>query len=130
MKKIYLISFVLISLSAFAQQGPIIEGTYLPVRGTAVKNIWDISPNTISIPAPGPNMVWDYSAEFLNPTDTFKIETFHPNTTPYFQYFPTATHASFLRTPCGLPSLICPIFLEELNQEQMGKVSLYKSLLP
>ena len=99
MKKIYLISFVLISLSAFAQQGPIIEGTYLPVRGTAVKNIWDISPNTISIPAPGPNMVWDYSAEFLNPTDTFKIETFHPNTTPYFQYFPTATHASFLRTP-------------------------------
>lgn len=98
MKKIAIILFLSSSLFCFAQ-GPLIEGTYLPVRGTAVKNIWDMSYNTLTVPDSGQNMVWDYSQQFQNPSDTFKIETFHPNTTPYFQYFPTATHASFLRTP-------------------------------
>lgn len=95
---------LLFSISGFAQVGPTVEGTYLPVRGTAVKNIWDISyPPYLSIPSPGQNIVWDYSNEFLYPTDTFKIETFHPDSVVngrcFSQYFPTATHASFLRTP-------------------------------
>ncbi len=100
MKKTFTLLFTSFSLFCFAQQqGPVIEATYLPVRGTAISEIWDITYNTLTVPAGGQDMEWDYSGQFLNPTDTFKIETFHPNTTPYFQYFPTATHASFLRTP-------------------------------
>ena len=42
-------------------------------------------------------------AIFIYPTDTFKIETFHPDSVVnghcFSQYFPNATHASFLRTP-------------------------------
>ena len=100
MKKTFTLLFTSFSFYCFSQQqGPVIEATYLPVRGTAISEIWDITYNTLTVPAGGQDMVWDYSGQFLNPTDTFKIETFHPNTTPYFQYFPTATHASFLRTP-------------------------------
>ena len=102
MKKIYLFLFVILSLSGFAQQGPTVEGTYLPVRGTSVKNIWDVT-STISVPYPGVDTVWDYSNQFTSPTDTFQIKTFHPDSVVYghcfSQYFPTATHASFLRSP-------------------------------
>ncbi len=101
MKKIFTFLFITSSLISFAQ--PIIEGTYLPVRGTSVKEIWDRTYNTLTVPDSGINMVWNYSGEFLNPTDTFNIATFHPDSIvcghSYSQYFPTATHASFLRSP-------------------------------
>lgn len=102
MKKIATILLLISSLISSAQ-GPVIEGTYLPVRGTAVKEVWDMTYNTMTVPAGGQNVVWDYSNEFLNAIDTFKIRTFHPdsivNGHSFSQYFPTATHASFLRTP-------------------------------
>ncbi len=87
-------------LSSFAQ-GPVIEGTYLPVRGTAVKEVWDTVPGSLFVPYPGQDTIWDYSGLNANFTDTFVIKTFHPDSTlnQYHQYFPEATHASYLRTP-------------------------------
>ncbi|MGB3946625.1 MAG: T9SS type A sorting domain-containing protein [Bacteroidia bacterium] len=104
MKKIFTILFVCSLLLTFAQ-GPVIEGTYLPVRGTAVTEIWDISSGTIEVPSPsvGPNdpQFWDYSDDFDNPTAPYRIETFIPDTTPYFSNFTDATHGSFLSAPIG-----------------------------
>lgn len=101
MKKILtLLTFVSSSLLSFAQ-GPVIEGTYLPVRGTAVKEVWDISSGTIEVPAPGENMYWDYSDDFDTPTQEYLIATFVPDTTPYFANFSEATHGSFLTAPLG-----------------------------
>jgi hypothetical protein len=103
MKKIFtLLTFVSSSLLSFAQ-GPVIEGTYLSVRGSSVKEIWDLTSN-ITVPDTGQNMLWDYSNEFTNPTDTFQIKTFHPDSVVEGhsfgqQYFPNATHATYLRAP-------------------------------
>src|SRR3989304_3266207 len=100
MKKIATVLLLIFSLISFAQ--PVIEGTYLPVRGSFIKEIWDIS-STITVPDSGVNIVWDYSTEFTAQTDTFQIKTFHPdsivNGLSFSQYFPNATHASFLRSP-------------------------------
>lgn len=101
MKKVVTIFLVAFSfLSSFAQ-GPVIEGTYLPVRGTAVKEVWDTVPGSLFVPYPGQDTIWDYSGLNGYFTDTFVIATFHPDSTPnqYHQYFPEATHASYLRTP-------------------------------
>lgn len=103
MKKILtLLTFVSSALISFAQ-GPTIEGTYLPVRGTAIRQVWDTLPGTIPLPAGGTNMNWDYRGYFTDPTNTFKIATFHADTTPYFHHFNTmpdsATHASYLYSP-------------------------------
>lgn len=102
MKKIATILFLSSSLLSFGQ-APIIEATYLPVRGTSIKEVWDIVPNTITVPDTGINKVWNYSNEFINGIDTFTIKTFHPDTIvnglAFGQYFPTATHASYLRSP-------------------------------
>jgi len=53
MKKILTLSFLAFSLLSFGQ-GPVIEGTYLPVRGTSVKQVWDTS-SVFTIPAGGAN---------------------------------------------------------------------------
>lgn len=100
MKKIVAVLFLSSSLITFAQ-GPIIEGTYLPVRGTSIKQVWDVIPNSLAIPDTGANKYWDYSTQFVNQSDTFQIKTFHPDSTSirFRQYYPTATHASFIRTP-------------------------------
>lgn len=102
MKKIATILFLSSSLMSFAQ-APIIEATYLPVRGTSIKEVWDKVPNTITVPDTGINKIWNYSNEFINGVDTFTIKTFHPDTLvnglSFGQYFPTATHASYLRSP-------------------------------
>lgn len=102
MKKIATILFLSSSLVSFSQ-APVIEATYLPVRGTAIKEIWDITPNTLTVPDTGINKIWNYYGEFLGGIDTFKIQTFHPDTLvnglSYSQYFPNATHASYLRSP-------------------------------
>ena len=78
--------------------GPVIEGTYLPVRGTAVVEIWDMN-STITVPAPGVDHYWDYSTEFTSPTSPYRIETFVPDTTPYFSNFQSSTHGSYLTAP-------------------------------
>ena len=100
MKKIATILLLTFSFISFAQ--PIIEGTYLPVRGSSIKEIWDIT-STLTVPDSGANIFWDYCTQFTAQTDTFQIKTFHPdsivNGHSYSQYFPNATHASFLRSP-------------------------------
>ncbi len=83
-------------------QGPVIEGTYLPVRNTSIRQVWDKTPGSVAIPSVGTNMVWDYrisNGQFTNIVDTFKITMLDPAQTPYGQYYPTATHAAFIRTP-------------------------------
>ena len=106
MKKTLSILLFFCTLSALAQT-PVVEGTYLPVKGTSVKQVWDTTNFSMSVPTFGPNQIWDYTNsnnQFTHVVDTFQIKTFDPATTPYFQYFPTATHASFLRTPLNNPS--------------------------
>ena len=103
MKKISIILIFASSLTSFAQ-GPTILGTYLPVRGTSVKEVWDTVNNYTAVPTPGQNQFWDYSVpltEFSHVVDTFQLKTFHPDSTStrYHQYFPNATHASWVRTP-------------------------------
>lgn len=106
MKNLFTVFFSLCSILLFSQ-GPIIEGTYLPVKGTSVKEIWDTTNYSMAIPSYGANQLWDYrnsNNQFTHVVDTFQIKTFDPLSTPYHQYFPTATHASFLRTPFNNPS--------------------------
>lgn len=100
MKKIYTLFLLSIALLGMAQ-GPVIEGTYLPVRGTAVKEIWNKIAGQVSVPYYGQDTVWDYSSQSTYFTDTFLIQTIDPDSTlsRYHQYFPAATHASYLRTP-------------------------------
>ncbi len=86
----------------FVAQSPIIEGTYLPVINTSIKEVWDTTFNSMTVPTSGPNQIWDYrnsNGQFNNVVDTFQIKIFAPSATPYAAYFPAATHASFLRTP-------------------------------
>ncbi len=104
MKKIYTFLLLTSSLFSFAQVGPTIEGTYLPVRGSSIREVWENTyNNTLAIPDSGENKVWNYYGQFSNSPDTFQIKTFHPDSSMfgrnYHQYFPTATHASFLRSP-------------------------------
>ncbi|MES2139682.1 MAG: T9SS type A sorting domain-containing protein [Bacteroidota bacterium] len=102
MKKIATILFLSSTLISWAQ-GPIIEATYLPVRGTAISEIWDVSSTNIMVPDTGQNKSWNYAGQFTYPTPPYKIRTFHPDTLvnglSFSQYFPTATHASFLTSP-------------------------------
>jgi hypothetical protein len=100
MKKLFTLILFAASIQAFGQ-GPVIEGTYLPVRGTAVKEVWNKNSGQVTVPHYGQNTSWDYSTEAAYFTDTFLIKTFDPDSTlnRYHQYFPTATHASYLRTP-------------------------------
>jgi hypothetical protein len=98
MKKILTILLLLLSVFSFAQ-GPVIEGTYLPVKGTSVKQVWDTTSGSFTVPAGGPNQIWDYSNQFTHVVDTFQIKTFDPSASPYGHYFPSATHATYLRTP-------------------------------
>ena len=100
--KNFLSLLCLVFSSSFFSQAPIIEGTYLPVKNTKIKQVWDITPGSMAIPSVGINMVWDYrftNNQFLNVTDTFDFGFYAPQSTPYYQYFPGATHATFVRTP-------------------------------
>ena len=101
MKNIFTFILFFYSLT-FVAQAPIFEGTYLPVINTSVKEVWDTVPNSMTVPTVGPNQVWDYrksSGQFTHVSDTFQIKIVAPSATPYSAYFPSATHASFLRTP-------------------------------
>ena len=98
MKKIITLLFVSMTLFSFGQV-PVVQGTYLPVRGTSIKQIYDITQNDLAVPSGGINQTWNYSV-FPNITDTFTLATFDPaNTGAYKDSFPDATHASFLRAP-------------------------------
>ena len=100
-KKFTTALFIVLGFSLFSQ-APVIEGTYLPVKNTKIRQVWDITPGSMSIPSVGTNMVWDYrfsNNQFLNVVDTFDFGFYDPQSTPYYQYFPGATHASFVRTP-------------------------------
>jgi hypothetical protein len=95
----------LITLIAFATtalvnaQGPIIEGTYFPVRNTSIKQVWDTVQGNMTVPTIGQNMVWNYGSQFTNKIDTFSFAFKDPAQTPYASYFPNATHATYMRTP-------------------------------
>lgn len=106
MKNLFTI-FLFCCSSFFFAQAPVVEGTYLPVKGTSVKEVWDTTNYSMSIPSTGINQVWDYTNannQFTNIVDTFQIKTMDPALTPYSQYFSAATHASYLRTPFNNPS--------------------------
>lgn len=106
MKKIFTLVFFITTLATFGQ-GPVIEGTYYPARNTAIKQVWQTTSITI-IPTLGANQVWDYTqanGAFTNIADTFGCKFVDASQTPYASYFPSATHAVFLRTPLiGNPS--------------------------
>lgn len=92
--------FCFISFSAWAQIT--IEGTYLPVRGTAIRQVYDTVGSQLFVPSEGENQFWDYSDKFVDVTDTFALQTFHPDSAgagAYRHLFPNATHASYLTMP-------------------------------
>ncbi|MGE0568446.1 MAG: carboxypeptidase regulatory-like domain-containing protein [Bacteroidia bacterium] len=102
MKKGFLLLLIFLSLNSLAQNPPVLEGTYLPVRNTTVRMVWDTMPGVMNVPTTGTNQVWDYTqanGQFVNIVDTFPVTTVDPSNTPYGQYFPNATHAGFMRTP-------------------------------
>ena len=102
MKKIVTLFLLLSSITFFAQTPPVIEGTYYPVRNTSIKQVWDTTLGSMSIPAMGQNIVWDYTNlnnQFTHIADTFSFAFKDPSQTPYASYFPSATHATFMRTP-------------------------------
>lgn len=102
MKKLFTICLSLLILSSFGQAPPVLEATYLPVRNTTIRQVWDTTYNVMNVPMIGTNVTWDYTfanGQFLNIVDTFPVNTIDPANTPYGQYFPNATHAGFMRSP-------------------------------
>ena len=131
MKKNLTILLFIFTLSVTAQ-GPTVEGTYLPVKGTSVKQVWDTTNFSMSIPTSGPNQIWDYTTangQFTHIVNTFQIKTFDAATTPYHQYFPTATHATYLRTPFNNPSdsLYTFLIIDRVGVHNLGGFSLKKA---
>jgi hypothetical protein len=98
MRQVFTLLLSAFTLSGFSQ-APIIDGTYLPVAGTIVHQVYDTTGVALSVPTLGANQVWDYSSAFVNIADTGWIETFYAANTPHTALFPDATHATFLRAP-------------------------------
>ena len=109
MKQLITLFLFFFTLSVFSQ-GPVVEGTYLPVAGTSFKQVWDLTSTTFTIPSTGPNQVWDYSGQFQNIAGTFKDSTTLASVAPYYKYYNgvfnkfKATHHAYLRTPLNDPS--------------------------
>lgn len=101
MKKIFLFIILCSIFTTIFAQTPIIDGSFLPVRGTAIKQVFDTVRGELPIPQEGADIYWDYSNAFVHTTDTSTLATFHPSETPYGQYFPNATHASYLEDVLG-----------------------------
>lgn len=92
----------LLVITFFADAQQTVEGTYLPVRGTAIRQVYDTVASELFVPTEGENQFWDYSDKFVNQTDTFALQTFHPDSAGagmYRHLFPEATHASYLTMP-------------------------------
>lgn len=120
MKKLFTLFLLVTAITFFAQTPPVIEATYFPVKNTKIKQVWDIT-TSLNVPAFGANQVWDYRTtnnQFLNPTDTFDFKFLAPSASPYSQFFPNATHVTFVRTPLsGLSDSIYAYW--EINQAGM-----------
>ncbi len=120
MKKLFTLFLLLTAIAFYGQTPPVIEATYFPVKNTKIKQVWDIT-TTLNVPAFGANQVWDYRTtnnQFLNPTDTFDFKFLAPSSSPYSQFFPNATHVTFVRTPLsGLSDSIYAYW--EINQAGM-----------
>ncbi len=120
MKKLFTLFLLVTTITFFAQTPPVIEATYFPVKNTKIKQVWDIT-TTLNVPAFGANQVWDYRTtnnQFLNPTDTFDFKFLAPSSSPFSQFFPSATHVTFVRTPLsGLSDSIYAYW--EINQQGM-----------
>lgn len=119
MKKILLFTSSILFIGSLFAQAPTILGTYLPVVNTEIKQVWNVNPNqgganimeypTYSSDNNDMPQVWDYSNSF--PTnagiDTFSLVSYAPNNPlitnlqgqSISQYFPLATHASFIESP-------------------------------
>jgi len=103
MKKQLTAVLVAMSLIGVAQ-GPVIEATYFPARNTAIKQVWDITTTTMSVPSSGINQVWDYrqsNGQFMNPSDTTDYKFLDPATSSYSSFFPGATHVTYIKNPNG-----------------------------
>lgn len=103
MKKHLTIILTALSLIGLAQ-GPVIEAAYFPVRNTAIKQVWDITTTTMSVPSSGMNQVWDYSQSaggFPSPNDTTEYRFLDPSTCQYSSYYPGATHVTYIKNPNG-----------------------------
>jgi hypothetical protein len=126
MKKIFTLLLSFFSIAFFAQTPPVIEATYFPVKNTKIKQVWDIT-STLTVPSAGPNQVWDYRTtnnQFLHPTDTFDFKFLAPSASPYSQFYPSATHATFVRTPLtGISDSIYVYW--EINQAGMFSLGGY-----
>ena len=103
MKKIITLLLSVVALNIFAQ--PIIDGKYLPVRGTNIQQVYDYT-NQFLIPTVGANQTWDYSntsGNFLpqNTDGPYDFKTMDPMLVPqqYRDSFPGATHASWITGP-------------------------------
>ena len=108
MKKLITLTALVVSTVVLAQTptAPVIEATYYPVKNTSIKQVWDTTTN-MTVPATGTNITWDYTfanGKFTNICDTFSFKFIDPSQTPYNSHFPTATHATFVRTPFQNPS--------------------------
>ncbi len=108
MKKLITLAALVLSTVVLAQTptAPVIEATYYPVKNTSIKQVWDTTTN-MTVPATGTNITWDYTfanGKFTNICDTFSFKFIDPSLTPYSSHFPTATHATFVRTPFQNPS--------------------------
>jgi hypothetical protein len=127
MKKIILLAFSLVSLTSLFAQTPTVLGTYLPVANTEIKQVWNVNPPISQMPIPSYStdsndqaQIWDYSQSFntVSVGDTFFLRSKainHPDVVnldgmPISQYFPEATHASFVRSPFAVADSLWSFF--------------------
>ncbi len=96
MKQIYFLFSALLLCSLTRAQSPTIYGSFLPVNGTAVKEVWDTATNVLPMPASGSGVTWDYSLNYVG-SDTFQLSTVPPASGPSGTTFPTATNGAFVR---------------------------------
>jgi len=129
MKSVFTLLLAIFSVALFGQ-GPVIEGTYLPVRNTKILQVWDTTPGTLHVPIMGANQTWDYSFtnnQFLNIVDTFPITLVDPASTAYGQYFPDATHAGFIRAPFNHLIADSNYWYYEINSNGMFQVGSFNT---
>ena len=113
MKKIITLAFLTLTAFSYAQV-PIVEGTYLPVAGTSVKEAWNMTYNALSVPVTGANVLWNYATQFATTSNVYTVSTTLASAAPYYQYYNmpfsigsqtySATHQAYLRTPLNNPS--------------------------
>lgn len=78
MKKIQLAVITLLSSFIASAQGPTIYGTFLPVNGTSIKQVWDTTSNVYAVPTPGKDTIWDYSMGVFSDSIVYQIDTKDP----------------------------------------------------